>query len=245
MYPELPTIPVCISWQMAKNFFLIVSGEEWDGEGYEDFTLDDHLAWVLEQEYDYIGKHLYNNSGYCVLASIIEAVSGESFADFYQKNFWDALGMRNTYCFDPSENENRSETYGASKKKGRNKFKPVSSPSIIHGDGNIFTTLSDMAIWDNVMRNNELISKSSWEWMCTPGRNSEGYGGGFYIDEESDANIIFHTGAWCGVQNCYMRYLDDDISILTLGNFEGFDDESIIGEIYDIVADEEEEEEDY
>lgn len=86
----------------------------------------------------------YTNSGYLVLASIIEAVSKISFQSFLQKEFFTPLGLNSAYLVDPNENVNKSlaNRYTTDFKLIENK-----PPEGIYGDKNVALTIKDLFKW--------------------------------------------------------------------------------------------------
>ena len=86
----------------------------------------------------------YTNSGYLVLASIIEAVSKTSFQDFLQKELFIPLGFNSAYLVDPNDNVNKSlaNRYTTDFKLIENK-----PPEGVYGDKNVALTIKDLFKW--------------------------------------------------------------------------------------------------
>ena len=190
----------------------------------DTLTLEEHLLWLLKQPRKPPGKrHSYNNSGYVLLALIIERVSGLSFPQFYEDNIFSPLGMTSTTCIEPS---NVALTY----EKKRKGLQVCHWPTVVHGDGNIFTTLEDFSKWDRALTEGNLISQESWDWMCTPGKKAKSYGGGLEIED----NSLSHSGSWAGVQTYYYIQEEPPVSILTLSNIEHRYEDSIVDDILDL-----------
>ena len=64
-------------------------------------------------------KWEYSNSGYAVLAMIVEKVSGEPFGQFLHERIFVPLKMRHTLAYEKGKNEVPHRAYGHSKDKGR------------------------------------------------------------------------------------------------------------------------------
>lgn len=204
---------------------------DWDGtsQEFKELTCEGCADWVIENglETKPGKKHSYNNSGYVILARIIEVVSEMPFDKYMQKKIFGPLGMKNTFCFDPKGKTNqRVLTYT----KKNNKFIESYEPSIIHGDGNIFTCMPDFVKWENALRDFTLITEESWDWMCSVGKKCSDYGGGLEIGE----NSVSHTGAWAGAQNTVLYFDQDDITFLLLGNSEYDGEDALIEELMEI-----------
>ncbi|PTM02349.1 MAG: hypothetical protein DA407_15240 [Bacteroidetes bacterium] len=86
----------------------------------------------------------YSNSGYAVLASIIEVVSKTSFQDFLQKEFFIPLGLNSAYLIDPNDNANKSlaNRYTTDFELIENK-----PPEGVYGDKNVALTIKDLFKW--------------------------------------------------------------------------------------------------
>ncbi|MEK6286359.1 MAG: serine hydrolase domain-containing protein [Acidobacteriota bacterium] len=96
----------------------------------------------------------YSNSGYVVLAQIIEKLSGKTYKQFMQEKIFNPLGMTNTTVLDESVDRTESERIAAlhALPYGRHKNKyflmdDYTPLNFVHGDGNIHSTLNDMIIW--------------------------------------------------------------------------------------------------
>lgn len=97
----------------------------------------------------------YSNTGYVLLAEILRKATKQHFSDFLKENVFAVLGMDSTYVFDERsmfrknapEVLHHAKCYNVIKDKG---FVPVgySLMNFVYGDGNIHSTIKDMAKWD-------------------------------------------------------------------------------------------------
>src|SRR6266436_7553866 len=100
----------------------------------------------------------YSNTGYVLLAEIVRRATKQRLSDFLRENVFAVLGMDSTYVFDERsrfrkkapEVVHHAKCYNAVKDKG---FVPVgySPMNFIYGDGNIHSTIMDMAKWDHYL----------------------------------------------------------------------------------------------
>ena len=79
----------------------------------------------------------YSNSGYAVLAQVVEKVSGQPFEDFLRARIFQPLGMTNTIAFVDTRNIVPNRSYGYRKEKGQWVFSDQSSTSAVLGDGGV------------------------------------------------------------------------------------------------------------
>ncbi len=84
-------------------------------------------------------KWEYSNSGYAVLAIIVEKVSGKSFGQFLRERIFNPLKMTNTLAYEKGKNEVPHRAYGHTKEKDGWRETDQSPTSAVLGDGGIYT----------------------------------------------------------------------------------------------------------
>lgn len=200
-------------------------------ENYIDDTVTvqlkdkDVLEIVMAQDSTYFepgSQHRYSNSGYAVLAMIIEKISGLTFAEFLKENIFDPVGMTNTVAFEEGISEVPHRSYGYNDTDSGIVFSDQSLTSAVLGDGGIYTSINDMQKWDLALSQYKLISSSLQEEAWTKGKTSAGevfdYGYGWRLDEYDNRITRYHTGGTCGFSNVYFRFPESNISVLVLIN---------------------------
>lgn len=166
-------------------------------------------------------KFNYSNTGYFVLASIVEKISGISFSSFVKENIFDPLEMNNSYVFsfeNDSIRKNQLKGYRIYKGWRHLKINNTVNDAIV-GDKNVYTTRKDLYKWVVGLNNEKLLSKESLELMYSKGETMYGkeipYGFGFRIDTK-DKNAIYHYGKWNGFRTSLTQYTDDDLVVIIL-----------------------------
>lgn len=182
-------------------------------------------------------KFEYNNTGYVLLAIIIERVSGLSFGDYLKKNIFKPLGMKRTVLYRRRYEKKTipNYAYGYMFDKTKNRFvlpdslaefaKMVYCLDGIMGDGTVNSTTSDLLKWDRALYTGKLISKEMLAEAFQPGMlnngKKTGYGFGWAIDEvKGMGKVVNHTGRWPGYTTLIERHLDSDKTIILLHNHE-------------------------
>jgi CubicO group peptidase (beta-lactamase class C family) len=176
----------------------------------------------------------YSNTGYALLASIIEKASGESYASFLKKNIFDPLHMQRTFVFNrrlhPRKIDNYAFGYIYSKYLGKyllpdsiEKAKVVFWLDGVVGDGTVNSTVLDLLKWDRALYTNKLISKTDMQQVFSPAKLSDGtytkYGFGWKIEQHEDyAKVVRHSGGWPGYKSDIERHTDNDKTIIVLQN---------------------------
>lgn len=185
----------------------------------EKLTNNDIIHWLHGQDglaFEPGTKFQYSNSGYIILALIIENVSKMTYAQFLKANIFDPLRMRHTTVYEPN-------TVILNKAIGYNKNKKVDDYSILTtGDGGIYSTAEDLYQLDKALKANQLLSEKSTKLLYqTPvlqdGTNSK-YGLGWFIEKSDGGMIAQHTGGLAGFRSLFWRDLKNGNTIIALTN---------------------------
>ncbi|MEZ7893610.1 MAG: serine hydrolase domain-containing protein, partial [Polaribacter sp.] len=157
----------------------------------------------------------YSNTGYFVLASIVEKISGISFGSFLKQNIFEPLQMTHSYVYsfeNDSIRENQLDGYRLHRGWRHVKIRSTVNDAIV-GDKNVYTTAEDLFKWTQGLNSGNLLSKESLALMFTKGETIYGrkvpYGFGFRIDTK-EKNSIYHYGKWNGFSTGLTTYLEDD-----------------------------------
>lgn len=166
-------------------------------------------------------KFDYSNTGYFVLASIVEKVSDTKFSSFVKKNIFDKLGMRNSFVYsyqNDSIKKHQLNGYRLSNKRRHLKIYHTINDAVV-GDKNVYATSEDLYKWIVGLNTGRIISKESLNLMYAKGEMKNGkkipYGFGFRIDKDNH-NTIYHNGNWNGFRTGIRQYLDEDLTIIIL-----------------------------
>lgn len=198
----------------------------------------------------------YSNTGYVMLALIIEKVSGLSFAEYMKKNIFLPIGMKDTEVFcqrlTGQAMGNYAYGYVFDVHKGKHVL-PDEFPETdfviyldgIVGDGAIHSTVEDLYLLDRALRNGTLIDETLLKEAYSPAsprlETPFKYGLGWILENEKKrGKIVWHSGGWPGYATYFKRYIDNDLVIIFLINKEqDFDfEQSIIESIENILFDE-------
>jgi CubicO group peptidase (beta-lactamase class C family) len=200
------------------------TGDDWDGtdEEFQNLTCEGHVHWLNgTRPARAPGKRYeYNNSGYALLARIVEEVSGQPYSAFVRDHIFIPLRMDRTVAFDDLSLRIPGRA------KGYKEGEHVEEPSVIQGDGNLFSCIDDLIRWDAALRSGALVGSARLEEAWTNGAlddgspiddgEGSGYGFGWCIEEEDEA--VSHSGSWAGTSTSILRYLGADLSILALSS---------------------------
>jgi len=199
--------------------------------------LDAGVLKLLEQqtsgEFPAGTKWEYSNSGYAVLAMIVEKVSGKPFGEFLHERIFAPLKMTNTVAYEKGKNEVPHRAYGHSriddKVKDSGFHETDQSPtSAVLGDGGIYSSLDDLEKWDRALRNHTLLSAAEMHPALMPVRPPGGppklddatvsYGFGWFLDPYKGHKRMSHDGGTIGFRTTIQRFTDDGLTIIVLAN---------------------------
>ncbi|MDB5132531.1 MAG: Penicillin-binding protein 4* [Mucilaginibacter sp.] len=167
-------------------------------------------------------RFLYNNSNFMVLGSIIEKVSGQSYADFMKQNVFKPAGMEHTAVYSKAAYDKIPvDVVGHDRGQWRYSVAQNFLDGPV-GDKGIYSTVGDLYLFDRALRAGRLLKQATMDSAYVPrnpiihGHFSYGYG--WRIFEAPGQQVIYHTGWWHGFRHIYLRDIKDDITIVMLSN---------------------------
>ncbi|MBX7174240.1 MAG: serine hydrolase [Pyrinomonadaceae bacterium] len=177
-------------------------------------------------------KYLYCNSGYFFLGTIIEKVSGKTYADFLQENIFNPLGMKATgYDMPQKIIKNRAAGYQSENGEIVNAaYMDMTQP---FAAGALYSTTGDLLLWDQALYTEKLISKKSLDETFTPFKGNYGYG--WNISKRFDRTIIAHGGGIYGFVTQISRFPDDKVTIIVLCNLQAASPGKVANDLSAIV----------
>ena len=195
---------------------------------YEDLIADtatvqvldaDVLQLMKEQDSTYFEPgtaYRYSNTGYAVLAMVVEKLSDQTFPQFLRKNIFRPLGMHNTVAYVNGVNRVPQRAFGYTVHVDSVEFTDQSITSAVLGDGGIYSSINDLFKWDQALYTEKLVSQKTLQQAFTP--YLENYGSGWRIDTYKGHKRIHHTGSTRGFRNVIQRYPDDRFTVIILTN---------------------------
>ncbi len=176
----------------------------------------------------------YSNTGYCVLAEIVERVSGVPFELFLKQNIFEPAGMKDTAVWHTRRDGVPSDRFvtnlvledgryirpGDSRRMGNYFEVPEDG---LNGLDFVYTTIFDMLKWDRALRGETVLTREEQRLMFTPGKLNNGedivydedegmsYGLGWGIMNDPDLGfIVAHSGGQPGLGTWFERSVDTD-----------------------------------
>jgi CubicO group peptidase (beta-lactamase class C family) len=161
----------------------------------------------------------YSNSNYAVLASVIEAVTELRYPDFMRKFIFEPLGMKNTFVYECEKGLPATATISYKYNWVR---EPVMFADGVDGDKGIYSTVRDMYRWDQSFYNNSLLTKETLAMAYSPYSfekpGYKNYGLGWRMINKPNNKVIYHNGWWHGNNTVFYRFVEENMTIIMLGN---------------------------
>jgi CubicO group peptidase (beta-lactamase class C family) len=190
-------------------------------------------------------KWEYSNSGYAVLAMIVEKASGQPFGQFLQERIFKPLKMKNTLAYEKGKNEIPHRAYGHSRKDDAWHETDQSPTSAVLGDGGIYSSIGDLAKWDRALREHTLLSQAEMQPAFTPVQPTEvpaklpdgstvSYGFGWFLDPYQGHKRMSHDGGTMGFRTTIQRFPDNKLTIIVLANRTDIDPEELALKVADL-----------
>ena len=171
------------------------------------------------------GSKRYYSNVYYLLAVIVEKVTGKSYRENLQERILKPLKMYNTGT-DRNEEilENRASGYIKDSMGYKNTHHRIFMPNAL-GDGNMYTTVEDLFLWDQALYTEQLLSEEYKNIMFTPFLDNYAYGWKVFevgLSEPSDSvNVIWHGGGLFGFSGIIIRFVGDKHLVVVLLNNTG------------------------
>ena len=168
-------------------------------------------------------KYDYSNTGYVMLGSVVERVSGMSLNAFLQRRLFGPLGMKNTYVYSAVDTsiDRRQEDGFLNLRKGYARINGTKNNGAV-GDKGVCSTTGDLFIWDQALYNGSPIPFDLIEEAFLPAKTSSGkevaYGYGFRLKVENEEPVYYHNGVWEGSRTNFHRYPASHNTIIVLNN---------------------------
>lgn len=205
----------------------------------DDVITEEHILKMIlgqrELNFEPGSQYRYSNSGYFILARIVEKVSGMSFAAFAKERIFEPLEMYDTHVHDDHAQIVPRRTY--SYRPFEDGFKKVVLSYANDGATSLFTTAEDMGKWMNNMLSPKL-GESFVPRMRANGKLNNGakinYGFGQSIGAYRGLDYAGHGGADAGFRSHIRWYPEQEFGVVVLSNLGSFNPARKVEQITDI-----------
>lgn len=206
-----------------RNFQNILSMAGWrDGD---PMTNDDLLRYIKRQQalnFSPGEEYLYCNTGFNLATAIVERITGQTFQDWTRENIFLPLGMQDTDYREDMEvvHKNTATSYNGNQEEG---FRQPHKYWTYLGNGNIYTTVDDLAKWLENFRKPSVGGVAAIQTLITPGILNNGdtldYALGIGVGAYRGLKRYSHGGSIGGYRSSLMYFPAQDLGIIVLSNF--------------------------
>ena len=179
------------------------------------------LFEVSELDFEPGTSYHYSNSGYALLAVIVETITGQAFETFLEERIFNPSKMNQTVAFVQGQNEVPNRAMGYTVGDAEIIETDQSAYSAVLGDGGVYSSIADLTTWHRVGFGRALISGRLFKAMMTPAL--ERYGFGWRIDQFEGQTRYHHSGSTSGFRNFIAHFPDIDLTLMLLTNRAGPD----------------------
>jgi CubicO group peptidase (beta-lactamase class C family) len=189
-------------------------------------------------------KWEYSNTNFCLLALLVEKLSGLEFQKYLKRYIFSPVNMTNTYFQSDSakiEDSKRVINYDypwlySTKMQDVDSLKKyrwrLYNASGFIGQGNIITTTEDLFKFDKVLYSGKILKLSTLKEALTPTKLNSGennnantgigkasYGLGWFILKDTTAGkIVWHTGGQPGAVSIFLRNISKMQTVIMFDN---------------------------
>jgi len=215
-FPEAPADKKSVTLRQLLNHTSGIEAgfkNEWK---FDSRSRDSFVACVLSRPMDSKPgeKWDYSNSGYALVAAIIETITGMTFEKFCAEHVFAPAGMKDaTMIGAPGLELSRVPKID----RGTGFVDRSASFAFAYGNelnwgyrgcGGVVASTEDMLAWDRALRGKKLLSKDALEDLYLPGLKD--YALGWEIKKVSGGMCVEHSGGVLGVATFYLRHLEKD-----------------------------------
>ncbi|MFJ5565158.1 serine hydrolase domain-containing protein [Lysinibacillus xylanilyticus] len=156
----------------------------------------------------------YSNTGYLLLGLIIEQVSGQPYSDYIEEHIFTPSGMHHSMFTIPD---------GVLVAEGHVEGKPGPPihNSAAYAAGDIISTVEDLALFDEALRHNLLVSEETTKLMGTTHASKfpSQYGYGWFTQDVLGHKAVGHPGGYpSGFRHYVTRLQDEELTVIVLSN---------------------------
>ncbi len=248
--PEFPyegiTIRMLLNHTAGLPNYMWLLEHHWNKNSppYNDDVIDLLAKHKLNLYFRPGTRFSYSNTGYVILASIVEKASGKRFDHFLRENIFEPLDMKNSTVMCSAYQDKHPELLNGYYKWGRT-YRNI-SPNVNDGtvgDKGVYSTITDLFKWDQSLYKNLLVSedtkKEAFEMLELKNGNNYPYGFGFRIKDYDGHQAVYHYGKWNGFRTGIIRFIEDTNTIIILSHTNRPGTNRITRKVKDIIYSEE------
>jgi CubicO group peptidase (beta-lactamase class C family) len=202
------------------NTLMEVAGRR-DEEAFDNDAVLRILARQKALNFKPGDEYLYSNSGYAMLALLVQRTSHKSYAEFAAANIFAPLGMTATHFHTDLGRlvKHRALAYDGTKPGAIRLNTPQNERA---GAGGLFTSVHELLAWDENFYTGLVGGRDVITQLETPGKLNNGtaltYAWGLEIGDYRGLPIVEHSGALGGYRAQIIRFREQHFTVALLCN---------------------------
>lgn len=243
--PELPDFGPTIT---IRHLIHHTSGlrDQWELLIFAGWRMDDvittadilGLVWQ-QHELSFMpgAEHAYSNTGYTLMALIVERVSGMPFREFCAEHIFRPLEMQQTHFHDDHTEVVKQRAYSYEPDATRG-FKHAVLSYATAGATSLFTTVGDLARWSRFLDEGIAAGSEMTTRMLTRGVLNDGevlpYASGLSIGDYRGLRVVEHAGGDAGFRAQFSCFPDQHAAVVVLGNLATMQPGELVRRVADV-----------
>lgn len=167
----------------------------------------------------------YSNTGIFLLGAVIEAVTGDDYFDYVQRNIYKPADMINSGCYEMDQPiPNLAMGYFPSDSNTTGWTNNLYLHVLKGGPaGGCFSTVEDLHNFANALTSYKLLGRDNTETIYSKKTelHSGSYGYGFSVRGNPGNRIVGHSGGFYGISSNMDIFLDAGFISVVLSNYSG------------------------
>lgn len=207
---------------------LSMAGWRWEADVVTQKDVLDITSRQTALNFEPGERYLYSNTGFTLLAVVVERVSGQSLREFTTERIFEPLGMEQTHFHDDHQMlvRNRAWAYEPDD-DGLWGWRNSIPDFDVVGATSLFTTAHDMAAWDRnfvtgAVGGEDALRRLRSRFVLTSGDTID-YAHGLGLGSQRGLRTEGHGGADAGYRSNFLRFPDQGLSVVVLCNFPSAD----------------------
>jgi D-alanyl-D-alanine carboxypeptidase len=206
--------------------------------GYQDYWPEDYLmtpmlkstaaqqildVWAKKPlDFDPGTQWQYSNTNYVIAGRIVEFITGRPLFDFLSERIFRPLAMTSVWDSDQSPLAGADATAYYRHALGPLRPAPKEGAGWMYAAGELAMTAHDLALWDESLLAQSVLSPESYKQMFAEVKLKEGkstrYGLGVFVRDLNGHRSIEHSGEVSGFVSDNVVLIDDGAAVVVLTN---------------------------
>jgi CubicO group peptidase (beta-lactamase class C family) len=208
-----------------------------------DLITDEDVLELMSRQKDLNfapgAEHMYCNTGYTLLATIVKRVSGRTFREFTAERLFKPLGMTRTFFRDDHAEVIKGQAYGYEPNGGAFRLSVTNFDTV--GATSLHTTVEDLALWDRNFNDGRVGGPALVGGLLKKGALANGeelpYAAGLVHGTYRGLATVGHGGSDAGYRADFLRFPNERVSVICLCNLATSNPSELTRSVADVVLD--------